>query len=125
VPPGRCTKVAGVVVGISRPREAVVRHLIPFFACDFASFTADANTRVGEKSYFDTIVHVGVFPLIRALDSFADHILMRGSVDWAAHASRYRELFFYHTYTEKACFAETPKPTRETRALPERIRRSS
>jgi len=72
--PGRCAKVASVVVRISRPREPVVRHLVPFFARDLASFAADANTRVGKKSHFDVIVHVGVFPLIRALDSFADHI---------------------------------------------------
>src|SRR5713226_8271090 len=127
--PGRCAKVAGVVVGISRPGEPVVRHLVPFFAGDFASFAADANARVGEETDLDVIVHVGMLPLIRALDSFADHKFARGSVDWVAHASRvsamasrHRELFFYQTYMEKACFGETPKPTRETRALPGEIR---
>ena len=55
VPPGRCAEVAGVVVRISRPREAVVRHLVPFLACDFACFAADANARVGEESDLDVI----------------------------------------------------------------------
>jgi hypothetical protein len=35
-----------------------------------------------------------------------------------AMVSRHRGLFFARTYTEKACVGETPKPTRETRALP-------
>src|SRR5947209_10242029 len=101
MPPCRCAKVAGIVIGISRPREAVVRHLVPFFARDLASFAADANTRVGEKSHLDVIAHVGVLPLIRALDPFADHTFTRSSVDWVAHASlvlamasRHRGLFF-------------------------------
>ena len=71
--PGRRAEVAGVVVRISRPREAVIRHLVPFFASDFASFATDANTRVGEEADLDVILHVGMFPLIRALNSFADH----------------------------------------------------
>jgi hypothetical protein len=71
--PGRCAKVAGVVIRISRPGKAVVGHVIPFFTRDFASFAANANTRVSEESHFDVIVHVGMLPLIRALDSFADH----------------------------------------------------
>src|SRR2546429_3767252 len=86
--PGRRAERAGVIVRISRPREAVVRHLVPFFARDLASFAADANTRVGEKSHLDVIAHVGVLPLIRALDPFADHTFTRSSVDWIAHASR-------------------------------------
>ena len=53
--------MAGVVVGISRPSEAVIRHVVPFLARDFASLAADANGRVGKKSYFDVIAHVGVF----------------------------------------------------------------
>jgi hypothetical protein len=65
--------MAGVVVRISRPREAVIRHLVPFFARDFAGFAADANSRVGEKSHFDVILHVRMLPLVRALDSFSDH----------------------------------------------------
>src|SRR5204862_3145255 len=37
------------------------------------SFAANANSRVGEKPDFDAILYVGMLPLIRALDSFADH----------------------------------------------------
>ena len=73
VPPGGCAEMARVIVRISRPVEPVIRHLVPFFAGDLASFAADANTRVGEKSYFDVVVHVGMFALICALDSFANH----------------------------------------------------
>ena len=71
--PGRCAEVTGVVVRISGPREPVIRHLVPFFARDFASFTADTNARIGEETHFDVIVHVGMFSLVRAVDSFADH----------------------------------------------------
>jgi hypothetical protein len=35
-----------------------------------------------------------------------------------AMASHRRELFSYSVHPEKACFGETPKPARETRALP-------
>jgi hypothetical protein len=75
VPPGRCAEMAGVIVRISRPRETVVRHLIPFFARDLASFAANANARIGKKSDFDMILHVGMLSLVRALGSFADHRL--------------------------------------------------
>src|SRR6266853_1553881 len=75
VPPGRCTEMSGVVVRISRPNEAVIRHLVPFFARDFASLTSNANSRVGKKSYFNVIAHVGVLPLIRTLNAFANHRL--------------------------------------------------
>src|SRR5438105_15751688 len=51
--PGRRAEVAGVVVRISRPREAVIRDLVPFFARDLASLAADANTRVGKKTDLD------------------------------------------------------------------------
>jgi hypothetical protein len=75
VAPGRRAEVAGVVVGISRPGEAVIRHLVPFLARDLTRLAADANGRVGKKSYFDVIAHVGVLPLIRAMSAFADHRL--------------------------------------------------
>jgi hypothetical protein len=68
--------------------EPVVCDLVPFVAQDFASFAANTNARVGKKSHLDMILHVGMLPLIRALDSFADHIFARGSMDWVAHASR-------------------------------------
>src|SRR5205085_4929656 len=67
--------MAGVVVGISRPDEPIIRNLVPFFACDLAGFATDANTRVGEEADLDVILHVGMLPLIRALDSFADHTI--------------------------------------------------
>src|SRR5712672_739713 len=67
VPPGRRAEMAGIVVRISRPREAVIGHMVPFFARDFASLTADANRGIGEESHFDVIAHVGVLTLIRAL----------------------------------------------------------
>jgi hypothetical protein len=75
VPPGRCTEMSGVVVRISRPNEAVIRHVVPFFARDFASLTADANRGIREESHFDVIAHVGMLPLIRTLNAFANHRL--------------------------------------------------
>ena len=75
VTPGRRAEVAGVVVRISRPREAVIRDLVPFLASDFTCLATDANARVGEEAHLDVILHVGMFTLIRALDSFADHRL--------------------------------------------------
>src|SRR4029077_15974145 len=75
VPPGRCAEMAGIVVRISRPGESVVRNLVPFFARDLASLAANANARVGEESHFDVVLHVGMLPLIRAMEAFADHRL--------------------------------------------------
>jgi len=56
---------------------------------------------------------------------------MNGEFLWVAHASRvlammshHRELFSCRIYTEKAGFGETPKPTRETRALPNPLNRA-
>ena len=65
--------MAGVVVRISGPREAVIRDLVPFFAGDFASLATDADARVGKEAHLDVILHVGMFPLIGAFNSFADH----------------------------------------------------
>src|SRR4029077_1676640 len=73
MPPGRCANVTGVIVRIARPYEAVVRHLVPFFAGDFARFAADADSWVSEEANLDTIVHIGVPALIRAVCAFADH----------------------------------------------------
>ena len=75
VSPRRCAKMSGVVIRISRPNEAVIRYLVPFFARYFASLAADANTRVCKKSNFNVIAHVGVLPLIRTLSAFANHRL--------------------------------------------------
>jgi hypothetical protein len=70
--------------------------------------------------------------LIRALDSFANHMFTQCSVDRGEHASRvlamasrHRGLFFRRMQVGKACFGETPKPTRETRAVPGKDRSSS
>ena len=65
--------MAGVVVRISRPGEAVIRHVVPFFARDFASFATDANSRVGKEPNLDMILDVRMSPLVRALQTFADH----------------------------------------------------
>ena len=55
---------------------------------------------------------------------------MIGEFFWVAHASRvlamasrHRELSCYEPHTEKAYFGGTPKPLRETRALPKQKRR--
>src|SRR5947207_6896712 len=73
VAPRGGTKVTGVVVGIPRPGESVVGYMIPLFACDFACFAPDANTRIGEESNLDVIFHEGMPALIGALNSFSDH----------------------------------------------------
>ena len=73
MPPGRRAEVARVIVRISRPREPVVRDLVPFFARDLASFTADTNARIGKEADFNMILYIGMSSLVRALDSFADH----------------------------------------------------
>ena len=65
--------MSGVIVGISRPDESVIGNVVPFFTRYFASLAADANAWVGKESNLDAILHVGMFSLIRALDSFADH----------------------------------------------------
>ena len=65
--------MASVVVGISRPREAVVGNFIPFFACDLARFATDADCRVCEETDFYVILHKRVPALVRALCALADH----------------------------------------------------
>ncbi len=71
--PRRSAKVASVVVGISRPREPVIRHVIPFFARDFASFATNAHGGISEETNLDIFLHVIVAALVRALCAFADH----------------------------------------------------
>ena len=71
--PRRSAKVASVVVGISRPRETVIRHVVPFFARDFASFAANTNARVSEEADLDIFLHIIVPALVRAFGAFADH----------------------------------------------------
>lgn len=73
MPPRGCAKMASVVVGIARPNEAVIGHLVPFFARDFAGFATDAHSRIGEESNLDMIAHERVPALIRTVCAFADH----------------------------------------------------
>ena len=55
-PRGRA-KMAGVIVGIARPNEAVIGHLVPFFARDFASLAADAHSWIGKETNLNMIAH--------------------------------------------------------------------
>jgi hypothetical protein len=76
--------VTGVVVGISRPNEAIIGHVVPFFARDFAGFATNANSWIGEKPNLDIVAHVRVPTLISAVRAFADHenqIRKAGKVD--------------------------------------------
>lgn len=56
--PRGCAEAACIVVGISAPLETVIGHIVPFFACDFAGFAADANGRISEEANFDVVFHV-------------------------------------------------------------------
>src|SRR6266699_3395593 len=87
--PRRCAKVTGVVVRISRPRETVIRHVIPFFARDFASFAANANGRVSEEADLHFLLYEIVMALVGAFRAFADHGLSAHfAVVWRAYALR-------------------------------------
>src|SRR5215471_13776455 len=50
MPPGRVSKLDGVVVRHSGECKAVTRKLIPLLAGDFACFTANAQGGVGEET---------------------------------------------------------------------------
>ena len=65
--------MAGVVVGIARPNEAVIGHVVPFFARDFAGLATDAHSRISEETNLNIVAHVRVPALIRAVCAFADH----------------------------------------------------
>ena len=65
--------MAGVVVGIARPNEAVIGHVVPFFARDFAGLAADAHSWISEETNLNVVAHVRVPALIRAVCAFADH----------------------------------------------------
>ena len=65
--------MARVVVRISGPNEAVVRNVVPFFACDLAGFAADAHSWISKETDLDIFLHVIVPALVRALCAFADH----------------------------------------------------
>src|SRR4030095_5472740 len=73
VPPGGSAEVSSVIIGVSRPREAVIGHFVPFFARDLARFTADTDSRIGEETNFDIFLHVVVPALIRTVCALADH----------------------------------------------------
>jgi hypothetical protein len=75
MPPRRCAEVTGVVVGIARPNESIIRHMIPFFARDFAGFATDAHSRIGEEPNLNVVMHVRVPALIRTVCAFADHTI--------------------------------------------------
>ena len=71
--------MAGVVVGIARPNEAIIGHLVPFFARDFAGFATDAYSRISEETNLNVVAHVRVPALIRTVCAFADHEVARAS----------------------------------------------
>ena len=73
--PRGCAKVPSIVVGISRPREAVIGHMVPFFARDFASLAANANTRVSKEADLYFFLYEIVMALVSAFRAFADHSL--------------------------------------------------
>src|SRR4029077_1097079 len=75
VPPGGSAEMPGVVIGISRPNEAVIRHFVPFFARDLARFATNAYRGIGEETDFDVFLHVIVPTLVRTVCAFADHRL--------------------------------------------------
>ena len=50
VPPCVRAQLAGVVVGVAAPHEAVLRHEVPLLARDLARLAADAHARVGEEA---------------------------------------------------------------------------
>jgi len=73
VPPRGCPEMARVVVRISGPNEAVVRHVVPFFARDLARLAADAHGWIREEADLHIFPYVIVPALVRALCAFADH----------------------------------------------------
>ena len=62
-PRGRA-KMAGVVVGIARPNEAVIGHVVPFFARDFACLATDAHGWIGKETNHNVVAHVRMPALI-------------------------------------------------------------
>ena len=71
--------MAGVVVGIARPNEAIIGHLVPFFASDFAGFATDAHSRIGEETNLNVVADIRMPALIRAVCAFADHRVAQAS----------------------------------------------
>src|SRR5439155_23833264 len=87
--PRRRAKVACVIVGISRPNIAVIRHVIPFFARDFASFAANANGRVSEEADLYFFLYKIVMGLVGAFCAFADHGLCARTLLWFGERMRF------------------------------------
>src|SRR2546428_10706774 len=83
--PRRRAKVACVIVGISRPNIAVIRHVIAFFARDFASFAANANGRVSEEADLYFFLYKIVMALVGAFCAFADHGLCARTLLWSGN----------------------------------------
>ena len=108
--PRRCAKVASIVVGISRPRETVIRHVIPFFARDFASFAANANGRVSEEADLYFFLYKIVMALVGAFCAFADHGLCARTLLWFGERMRFacrsrrrgRQKFLAHSFPSVA-----------------------
>jgi hypothetical protein len=75
VTPRGCAKMAGVVVGIARPNEAVIGHVVPFFARDFAGLATDAHSWISEETNLDVVAHICMPALIRTVCAFADHAI--------------------------------------------------
>jgi hypothetical protein len=65
--------VAGVVVGIARPNKAVIGHVVPFLARDFAGFATDAHSWISEETNLNIVAHVRMPALVRAVCAFTDH----------------------------------------------------
>ena len=84
--------MARVVVRISRPDEAIIRHMVPFFARHFAGLATDAHSRIGEEPDLYVVPHVRVPALIRAVRAFADHenqIRKAGTQEKTAQEARF------------------------------------
>ena len=80
--PRRCAKVPSIVVRISRPRETIIWHVVPFLARDFASFAANANGRVSEEADLYFFLYKIVMALVGAFCAFADHGLCARTLLW-------------------------------------------
>ena len=72
-PRGRA-KMAGVVVRIARPNEAVIGHVVPFLARHFAGFATDAHGWIGKETNHNVVAHVRMPALISTVCAFADHV---------------------------------------------------
>ena len=80
------------------------------------------NGGVGKEANLEVILHEGMSLLVGALDSFADHIFTRGSMDWVAQASRRHELldmqiFFVSTVSFPGKFVLPRRQNQHARRL--------